>query len=193
MKHSVDSQAWQDKVLRNLKRGGPVCQHTAQYILDNNVEIGFARQSTSARWTLREKIELNPKLYSLETEPDSPTDAVYPQLLGTTIHEATHLEQGVALALSVEGEVGGWKAEYNARAELGDPITDSHWKAVALIPDFPTDAVYPPDQDLRRARSEMLKMAGWGYLIWLLPLRPNFWTRLVATFQRIVWGKGERA
>jgi len=177
----VTLQAWRDEVLESLKRGGPVCQHAAQYILDNNVEIGFARQSTSARWTLREKIELNPKLYSLETEPDSP------KLLGTTTHEATHLEQGAALALSVEGEVGGWKAEYSARAELGDPITDSHWRAVALTPDFPTD------QDLRRARSEMLEMAGWGYLIWLLPLRPNFWTRLVGRIQRVISGKRSRA
>lgn len=172
--------AWRNAVLESLTRGGPVCQHAAQYIIENNTEIGFARQSTSARWTLRRNIELNPALYSPKTTPASP------HLLGAVVHEATHLEQGAALALSVEGEVGGWKAEYDARVELNVLITNPHWKAVALVSEAPTD------QALRHARSEMLQMTGYRYLVWLLPLRPNFWTRLVASFQRVVFRKGKR-
>jgi hypothetical protein len=42
----------------------------------------------------------------------------------------------------------------------------------------------------------MLYMEGYGYLIWLLPLRPNVLTRLVAWFHGIyksVTKKGKRA
>lgn len=169
--------AWREAVLGNLTRGGPVCQRAAQYILENDkVEIGFSRQSTGARWTLKGNIELNVAYYPFKTR----TNPSNPQLLGAIVHEAVHLEQGAALALSVEGEVGGWKAEHDARAELNAPIKNIHWKAVALTPDSPTN------QELCQARSEMLKMTGYRYLVWLLPLRPNFWTRLVERVQRIV-------
>ena len=152
---------WRDAVLTNLMQGGPVCRHAAQYILDNDAEVGFARQSTGARWTLDGRIELNSKRHSVATSPANP------RLMGIIVHEATHLEQGISLALSVEGEVGGWKSEFLARAELGAPIQNPHWKAIAKVPDPPTD------RDLRMARSEMLQIAGYRYLIWLLPLRPN--------------------
>ena len=154
------SQTWRDAVLTNLARGGPTCQRAARYIIDHNVRVGFARQSTAARWTLGGAIKLNPLYYPPQTDPADP------RLLGAIVHEATHLEQGLALALSVEGEVGGWKAEFEARAELGAPIVNLHWRAVARTPARPTDA------DLREARAEMLRMAGRRYLVWLLPLRP---------------------
>ena len=107
-----------------------------------------------------------------------------PQLLGVIVHEVVHLEQGAALALSVAGEVEGWKIEYNARRELNAPIQNPHWAAVAHTPDSPTD------RELRQARREMLQVTGYRYLVWLLPLRPNFWTRFVEAIQRNVWGRG---
>jgi hypothetical protein len=173
---SVD--VWRKDVLENLMKGGLVCQCAAQYVTENNVKIGFSKQSTTAaKWTLDGHIKLSSTLYPLGTG----TDPANRQMLGGVVHEATHLEQGAALALSVAGEVGGWKSEYEARVELGAPIRNSHWKAVALTPDDCTD------QDLRQARREMLQMAGYRYLVWLLPLRPNLWTRLVGAVQRMVW------
>ncbi|MCX7680869.1 MAG: hypothetical protein N2508_02690 [Anaerolineae bacterium] len=177
----VDLQRWQQAMLESLEQGGPVCQHAAQYIRERNVRIGFARQSTGARWTLSGKIELNPRYYPPEAGP------VNPYLLGAIVHEATHLEQGIALALTVWGEVGGWRADYRAVAELHAPIQNVHWQTVAATPEPPTD------DDLRRARRAMLAMAGWRYLVWLLPLRPNWWTRLLAWMAGLFSGKGKRA
>jgi hypothetical protein len=174
--------AWRDAVLNHLMQGGPVCRRAARYVVANNVKIGFSRQSTSAKWTLSGHIELSSDFYPLGIK----THPANRQLLGGVVHEATHLEQGTALALSVAGEVGGWKAEYKARLELGAPIQDPHWKAVALTPD-------PPSlHDLRQARREMLLMTGYRYLVWLLPLRPNLGTRAIAAVQRMIWRKSDR-
>ncbi|HET89885.1 MAG TPA: hypothetical protein ENN99_03970 [Chloroflexi bacterium] len=164
---TVDASAWRAAVLDHLMTaGGPACRHAAHYIRAHDVQIRFARQSTGARWTLRGDIELNEPAFCLQSNP---TD---PRLLGLVVHEATHLEQGIGLALSVAGEVRGWQAEFAARAELNAPIPAIHWRTIAQLPDPPTDA------DLRLARAGMLRMAGYRYLIWLLPLRPNWWTRL---------------
>ncbi|RLC96255.1 MAG: hypothetical protein DRI77_08840 [Chloroflexi bacterium] len=172
-----DLRTWQAESLANLLAGGPVCQHAARYIIRNSVEIGFARQSTAARWTLGGKIELSSAFYSLETDPASPAS------LGSIVHEATHLEQGAALALTVAGEVGGWRVEYEARRELGRPIGDPHWGAVYTTPEIPTRG------DLRQARREMLRITSYRYLIWLLPLQPNLVTRGVEAVQTILWRK----
>ena len=158
---------WQDAVLESLRRGGPVCQHAAAYIVRNGVHIRFRRQRTGARWTLEGDIELNSEHFLPQHDPADP------RLLGAVVHEAAHLEQGLAVALSVEGEVEGWRAEFLARAELNAPIEDARWRAVADTPPSPTD------HDLRKARSKMVEMAGRRYLVWLLPLRANRLTALV--------------
>lgn len=172
------SRAWQDAILEHLTQGGPICQHAAQHIAANGIAIGFSRQkATAARWTFDRRIELSLKYYPARTK----CDPASPRLLGAVVHEAAHLEQGMALALSVAGEVSGWKAEYDARIELGTPIQNAHWKAVALTPETCST------QDLRRARSEMLQMTGYWYLVWLLPLRPTLLTHLVERVQKIVF------
>lgn len=160
------SQQWQDAVLECLRRGGPVCQHAATYIARNGVRIRFRRQHTGARWTLGGAIELNLDLFLPQNNPADP------RLLGAVVHEATHLEQGPAVALSVQGEVEGWRAEFLARAELNAPIADTHWQAVASASTSPTD------HELRKARSKMMEMTGRRYLVWLLPLRANWLTAL---------------
>jgi len=152
---------WQSAVIENLRKGGPVCQQAANYLEEHRVPIGFSRQrNTGARWTLRGRIELNARFYSPESTPG------HPMLLGAVVHEATHLAQGAATALSVQGEVDAWRAEYLARTELHAPIVNPHWRTVAQTPEPPTD------EDLRQARRAILAMAGYRYLIWLLPLRP---------------------
>ena len=170
------SRSFRTAVLEHLMRGGPVCRRAARYVTERGIEIGFSRQkTTTARWTLNRRIELSLVYFrsQMKTNPASP------QLLGAVVHEAVHLEQGFALALSVAGEVGGWKAEYDARIELGAPIKNVHWKAVALTPDVCST------QDLRQARSEMLQMTGHRYLVWLLPLRPNVLTRLAEQLHKV--------
>lgn len=175
-------QEWRiETIVDRLLQGGPVCRHAADYILGHDVRIGFARQSTGGRWTLGGDIELNPEYCSPATDPEGA------QLLGLVVHEAAHLEQGAALALSVAGEVLGWKAEYAARSELRAPLTNPHWRTIVRILDPPSD------HDLRLARAEMLKVAGRRYLIWLLPLRPNFWTRWVERFQPLSARRKHRA
>ncbi len=179
--------AWRDAVLENLAQGETVCQRAAHYIVENGIEIGFAWQKTGARWTLKRNIELSSVYFPRHTG----TSLTNVSMLGLIVHEAIHLEQGTALALSVKGELGGWQAQYEAHKELGSPITgDVHWQAIADLTDCTT-------QDLRQARREMLQRQGYGYLIWLLPLRPNFWTRLVERLQKVFYRnafrKGNRA
>ena len=101
-------------------------------------------------------------------------------MLGAVVHEIAHLEQGLALALSVQGEVAAWKQEFAAREELGAPMVSPHWQAIARTPDPPTDG------DLRKARATILNMTGPRYLIWLLPLRPTGLSRLIERFQQWV-------
>jgi hypothetical protein len=173
----LSPEVWRAQVLENLDRAGPICRGVAHYLRQHQVEIGFADQSTGARWTVDGRIEMSAARYSYATDPADPA------LLGSVVHEATHLAQGQRLALSVEGEVGGWKAEFRARQELGRPIKDRHWKVVAETPDAPTVA------DLRRARTEMLQMTGRRYLIWLLPLRPVFSGAQVERVADHRWGR----
>ena len=179
--------AWRDAVLENLAQGETVCQRAAQYIVENEIEIGFSRQKTGARWTLNRNIELSSANFPKHMGT-SPTNSI---MLGFIVHEAVHLEQGAALALSVKGELDAWQAQRKARKELGHPIKeDAHWQALAVL-------TGSTPQDLRQARREMLQRQGYRYLIWLLPLRPNFWTRLVASWQKILYRnafrKGNRA
>lgn len=162
---------WRASVVERLSQGGPICRHAAQYLMQNDVPVGFAPQSTGARWTLAGRIELSAGHYSAQSDPRQA------QLLGAVVHEVYHLEQGPEMALTVAGEVEGWRVEFRAREELGDPIRNAHWEAVANIPEPPAD------HDLRYARREMLRMAGRRYLIWLLPLRPN---RLTALAGRVI-------
>jgi hypothetical protein len=163
---------WRDALVSGLMQGGSVCQRVAGFIVERDVRIDFAKQRTGARWTWRGHVEVSLKSIALQKTPTSPL------LLGQVVHEVTHLEQGLPLALSVLGEVGGWRAEFRARAELGAPMDNPHWKAVAATPER------PGDDELRRARDEMLAYAGRGYLIWLLPLRPSPLLRAVAWVRR---------
>ncbi len=166
---------WRNAILEHLEKSGPVCRHAAQYMRENDIEIGFGKQKTGARWTLEGNIDMNPEWFPARMETN-PTDAI---MLGLIVHEAKHLEQGTALALSVQGELGGWQAQYKAHIELGSPIEeDEHWKAINTLDERTS-------KKLRQARREMLRKEGFGYLIWLLPLRANLLTHVVAKFYSI--------
>lgn len=163
---SANLVKWREDIVTLLKDAGPTCRHAAQVIVERGAPVGFAKQPRSgAKWTLRGEIQLSTETYSI---PE-----INARLLGAVVHEATHLEQGLLLRLSVEGEVRGWAAEFQARQELekaglGPAISDPHWQNIASLPAFPAD------RQLRYARSEMLAYDP-RYLIWLLPLRPGRW------------------
>ncbi|HHN93725.1 MAG TPA: hypothetical protein ENK17_03075 [Anaerolineae bacterium] len=171
------SAEWHAGVLARLRAAGPYCRHAAEFIAAHKIRIGLSRQRTGARWTLDGRIELHPATHCLSD----------PHLLTLIVHEATHLEQGAAYALTVAGELDGWRAQYHAYTEPGLAVADPHWQELVRLPQIPSTA------DLRRARALMLASAGRGYLIWLLPLRPNPLTRLVGRAQRMAWKEAPRA
>jgi len=164
--------------MADLMDAGPICRHAAQYIADHHTHIRFATQSTAARWTRARHVELNPERYSWRVNRGQRD---YASMLGLIVHEIKHLEQGRLLALSVKGEWEGWRIECLARIELeqaglGDRIKNIHRQNIADISPPPTD------RDLRYVRSEMLKYAGFRYLVWLLPLRPErYWQAPLAS------------
>jgi len=124
---SGDLQAWQTEVLVNLLNAGPVSQHAAQHIMDNEVEFTFGRQLASgAAWTLASNIQLNSKNYSLQT-----TSTDHAWMLSLIVHEVKHLEQGAPFSgvpLSVEGELEAWQTQYQAMVELGHaPAPKTHF------------------------------------------------------------------
>jgi hypothetical protein len=159
---------------------GSVCQEAAEYIIDNDVAVTFAFMSggAAAKWTLSGDVVVDPRHYGVDVgngiylHPD-PSN---PKVLGAIVHEVKHLQQGWMLAISVEGEVGGWRAEYEARRELGSPIRSTHWTNVAMTP------ASPSNQELEFAQSEMMAYVNndWRYLAWLLPLRPSYWELVVS-------------
>lgn len=154
---------WQQEVERELMKGGPVCQHAAATIRNKGIRIGFSPQRTGAKWTLSGHIKLATKGYSMDTSPSNAP------MLAKVVHEVQHLQDGFLMALSVEGEVRGWAAEYWAREELNAPLrrNRSLWREVALTPENPTNA------DLKKAKAAIRQMTVWhSYLIWILPLRP---------------------
>jgi hypothetical protein len=170
---AMTPEVWREALLENLNQGGKVCRRAARYIAKHDVEIGFSKQNTGARWTADGRIELNDKHYSLSTNPANP------YLLSLIIHEVVHLEQGIYRALSVEGEYEAWRSQIAAREELGKPVRSRYWRAIAQLPSLPTK------RDLLLARSAMMKATSWTYLIWLLPIRPS------RTYAAIVGGVGK--
>ena len=165
---SIDALVWRYEVLDNLQGAGPVCQHAEQYIVNNNVQFVFASSSTWAAWTLDRNIKLDTPRYSLNT---SPADVF---MLSLIVHEAWHLEQGPLLALSVLGELGAWQIQHDALVELGEPYPKKILKNADLIRMLPSPLDGPVSIDvLMLAQGLMLDSQGWGYLIWLLPLRPG--------------------
>lgn len=154
---------WRGQVLVNLRNAGPYSQHAAQYLVDNDVQLGFRRQSGSgAMWWVDGNIYLDADSYSLQSRPDDP------YMLSLVAHEAKHLEQGALVALSVYGELEAWQLQHEVYKELlNDPRASlgPHWNQLsALPPNFSRS-------NLEQAR-ELMRKAAPGYRIDLLPLYP---------------------
>jgi len=167
-------EAWRVEALTNLMNAGPNTQHAAQYIMNNDVTFEFETPLLdvyAARWVRQGssmKIMFNASYYSSQT---SPNDA---GMLGLIVHETRHLEQGPDLALSVEGEYGGWQAEAEARVELEAMGIGRRFDIRGFRERIRTMSPNPTDQDLQTFKSEVgAAYKPWEYLLWALPLRPN--------------------
>jgi hypothetical protein len=160
-------ETWRNEIVAALMDGGPECQRIAQYIISEDIEIGFANQRTKARWTLSGDIALSIDHYSLQT---SPRDV---QLLGSVAEETQHLMDGFFMALSIEGEIRGPRTRINVMKELGHrtyPVDHPIWQSIINTPENPTD------RDLRHARGLILEVTDpLNYWVWALPLRPEYW------------------
>jgi len=169
---------WRWQALTNLKQAGPICQQAANYMIAHEVQISFNDPNSLSsqiigdrpHWTLGGNISL---ASSLSTSHPNNVSA-----LTELVHETKHLEQGVATALSVYGELEAWQTEAIAEQELG---------VVPLLQRlaFRQLLALPPSEggvtvaDLRLAVQIMIADQP-GYLVTLLPLYPIHVSRLRA-------------
>ena len=101
---------WFERTLTALRDSGPTGKASAEYIRQRRIPLGFSTQKhTGASWfdwrRLRYGLFLNAD-YAGE-QPDAPW------LYALLAHEAKHLEQGLAEALSVRGELVAWQLQYD--------------------------------------------------------------------------------
>jgi hypothetical protein len=103
---------------------------------------------------------LNSQYYSYDT----PLDDLRIQTL--IIHEVRHLQQGIATALSVYGELDAWQLEFRVYHRLKGKYPHP---AIAELMTLPLEL----DRDLlKKAATLMQAYAGKGYRVDLLPLFP---------------------
>ncbi len=104
MEHSV----WVDTLLDRVCEVGDEGLAAMQYIRTHKTKIGFkrVRSNVGAFWTIFGNIRLNSLYYTYDT----PMDDLRIRTL--IIHEARHLQQGIATALSVYGELDAWQLEF---------------------------------------------------------------------------------
>lgn len=93
-------------------------------------------------------------------------------------HEAKHLEQGIAEALSVRGELMAWQLHFDVLTQSGAKPACHLWREIrGLDPESRAD--------VKRARALIRESAGPGYHIdwlpiWPLPAEVALWLRVVA-------------
>ena len=144
-----------------------------QFLRTRKTKVNFkkVRPNIGAFWTIFGNIRLNSHYYTYET----PLDDLRIKTL--IIHEARHLQQGLATALSVYGELDAWQLEfgiyYRVRGRYPHP-------AIAELMTLPL--VYDRAV-LKKAVMLMQAYAGKGYRADLLPLYP-VWREIRYFFTR---------
>lgn len=161
-------EAWRANVLLYLWQAGPRGQWAADYIIEHNIQFSFDHppsyaSDTGAQWTVGGHINLSAHSYSL----DSPTSDDF--MLSLIAHEAFHLAQGPAKALSVVGEVEAYKYQNEVWKELtggfqGDYVHPS-WKGLV---DFTLNE--SSRENIRQAEELLIEAGGSHYEKY--PLRP---------------------
>lgn len=161
MEHSV----WMENLLEAVTQIGEEGRLAADFVRARRIKIGFkqARSSIGAFWTVFGNIRLNSRYYTYET----PLDDIRIKTL--IIHEARHLQQGIATALSVYGELDAWQLEFGIYHRIRGRYPHSAIGELMTLPLECDRAV------LKKAAHLMQAYAGKGYRIDLLPLFP--WNR----------------
>ena len=157
----LDSAKWTRLVLENLAAASPDGASAVNFIEQRKINIMFRKQkATGAMWSLDGNIYLNSDSFSLITP------VTHAFMLSLIAHEALHLKQGIATALSVYGELEAWKLGFKVYQSLGGKIFSDALDELMLLP------VDHNREMLRKVRTLMQDYAGKRYRIDLLPLYP---------------------
>ncbi|HLO14436.1 MAG TPA: hypothetical protein VK206_06390 [Anaerolineales bacterium] len=158
MEHNI----WTENLLEAVNQIGEEGRVAVDFVRTHRTKIGFkqARPSIGAFWTVFGNIRLNSKYYTYET----PFDDLRIKTL--IIHEARHLQQGMATALSVYGELDAWQLEFGIYYRIKGEYPHAAIAEIMSLPLGYDRAV------LKKAARLMQVYAGKGYRVDLLPLYP---------------------
>jgi len=158
----VEHSVWIDTLLDRVCEVGDEGLTAMQYIRTHKTKIGFkrVRPNVGAFWTIFGNIRLNSLYYTYDT----PMDDLRIRTL--IIHEARHLQQGIATALSVYGELDAWQLEFGIYHRIKGNYPHPSIAELMTLPLEYDRAV------LKKAVSLMQTYAGKGYRADLLPLFP---------------------
>lgn len=158
----MEHTAWVNMLLERVCEVGEEGQAAMEFIRKSRTRIGFkrVRPSVGAFWTIFGNIHLNSIYYNYDT----PLDDLRVKTL--IIHEVRHLQQGLATALSVYGELDAWQLEFRVYHRLKGRYPHPAIAELMTLP-LELDRV-----TLKKAAALMQAYAGKGYRVDLLPLFP---------------------
>ena len=158
----MNDSEWRERFLEAVSNCSNEGREAVEYIHANNINIGIksARKSVGAFWTFTQSAYLNSAYFS---QASSLNDSRAWALL---VHEIRHLQQGWRTALSIYGELDAWQYQFTLLKKLTQKPLPELVEEILALP------LNMDRQNLRRARSLMIQIAGKGYLANLLPLYP---------------------
>lgn len=158
----MEHQVWKENLLEAVTELGEEGRLAVEFLRTRKTRIGFkqVRPNVGAFWTVFGNIHLNSRYYTYET----PLDDLRIKTL--IIHEARHLQQGLATALSVYGELDAWQLEFGIYHRIRGKYPHP---AVAELMTLP---LAYDRRVLKKAADLMQAYAGKGYRVDLLPLFP---------------------
>jgi len=158
----MEHTAWVNMLLERVCEVGEEGQAAIEFVRKSRTRIGFkrVRPNVGAFWTIFGNIHLNSIYYNYDT----PLDDLRVKTL--IIHEVRHLQQGLATALSVYGELDAWQLEFRVYHRLKGKYPHP---AIAELMTLPLEL---DRGTLKKAAALMQAYAGKGYRVDLLPLFP---------------------
>lgn len=158
----MEHSAWVNMLLERVCEVGEEGQAAMEFVRKSRTKIGFkrVRPNVGAFWTIFGNIHLNSIYYNYDT----PLDDLRVKTL--IIHEVRHLQQGLATALSVYGELDAWQLEFRVYHRLKGKYPHP---AIAELMTLPLEL---DRGTLKKAAALMQAYAGKGYRVDLLPLFP---------------------
>ena len=158
----MEHTTWVNMLLERVCEVGEEGQAAMEFVRKSRTRIGFkrVRPNVGAFWTIFGNIHLNSIYYNYDT----PLDDLRVKTL--IIHEVRHLQQGLATALSVYGELDAWQLEFRVYHRLKGKYPHP---AIAELMTLPLEL---DRTTLKKAAALMQAYAGKGYRVDLLPLFP---------------------